>query len=168
MGTSPASQNTVPCVTHSEHLRLGVQPVAPEPAHGLALLRGNARKKSGVATGLLLAFLAIVGFAGMTRAQINPFPDMTGARLSNEDFSLLIDAGNALLRTSKLAIGDATQWQNPKTGSKGTITVRTTSHWHGLPCHMLVYQTHVQGAQFSSLTRLNWCKEPDGAWKILS
>lgn len=168
MRTSPASQSTVPCVTRSGRLRLGVQPVTPEPACGFALPPGNARKKSGAATGLLLVFLAIVGFAGMTRAQINPFANMTGARLSNEDFSLLIDAGNALLRRSKLAIGDATQWQNPKTGSKGTITVQMTSHQNGMPCYMLFYQTNIQGAPSSNSTRLNWCKSQDGAWKILS
>jgi surface antigen len=163
-----SSQSTVHCVTHSGWLRPGVQPVTPEPACGFALLPCNARKKSGAATGLLLVFLAIGGFAGVTRAQINPFPNMTGARLSNEDFSLLIDAGNALLRRPKLAIGDATQWQNPQTGSKGTITVQMSSHRNGMPCYMLLYQTDIQGGPSSNSTRLNWCKAQDGAWKILS
>jgi hypothetical protein len=166
--TSPASQSTVPCVVHSGCLRPGVQAVTLKPARALTLLPGNARKNPGTATCVVLVFLAIVGFAGTTRAQINPFPDMTGASLSNDDFSLLIDAGNALLRRSKLAIGDATQWQNSKTGSKGTITVQMTSHRNGMSCYILAYQTDVQGAPSSSSVRLNWCKALDGAWKILS
>ena len=87
--------------------------------------------------------------------------------LSVEDFSALIDAGNALLERPHLANGASQAWTNGKSGTKGTITVTGSFRHDGWACHSLLYHTVVQGGPTSSDTTVKWCHTPDG-WKILS
>jgi len=88
--------------------------------------------------------------------------------LNNEDFSLLVDAANGLLKTSPLRIGASTSWKNQQTGSNGTIRATKTFHRDGMLCHTLSYETIPAATPPANTTVLNWCKTPDNQWKILS
>jgi surface antigen len=88
--------------------------------------------------------------------------------LNNADFSMLIDAANDLLRKPRLANGATTNWRNDQTGSNGTIRVTKTFRDNAMLCHALTYETVPMGTPPANRIVLNWCKTPDGQWKILS
>jgi surface antigen len=90
-----------------------------------------------------------------------------GVSLNNDDFKLLIDSANELLRRPNLAQGNRASWQSTQTGSHGTISVTDTFRHGAMPCHTLTYETNPMASASANTVKLNWCKTPDG-WKILS
>lgn len=92
---------------------------------------------------LSIAIYLSMLFASKGHAQLSAFYPIGADLLSlnNEDFSLLIDAANGLLRKSPLHIGASTSWRNQQTGSNGTIHVTKTFHRDGMLCHTLSYET---------------------------
>ena len=119
---------------------------------------------------LSIAIYLSMLFASKGHAQLSAFYPIGANSLSlnNEDFSLLIDAANGLLRKSPLHIGVSTSWRNQQTGSNGTIHVTKTFHRDGMLCHTLSYETIPAATPPANTTVLNWCKTPDNQWKILS
>ena len=59
--------------------------------------------------------------------------------LTNDDFRILIDAANELLRRSPLGVGATASWRNGQTGSNGTVSVTKTFTRNAMLCHTLVY-----------------------------
>jgi surface antigen len=118
---------------------------------------------------LLVCLCAVL--TDRARAQLTPFYTIgaDGVSLNNADFTLLVDTANSLLRRPSLANGAAASWQNDQTGSHGTISVTKTFHRDSMLCHTLSYETTPMATTSSANnTVLNWCKTPDGSWKILS
>jgi surface antigen len=102
-------------------------------------------------------------------AQINPFRGSLANRLTNDDFQAMSDAASSLLARDTLTIGATEAWQNPKTGTSGTIDVGRSFKHLSFGCYALNYTVYPGGAQGRSTSRavLNWCKTSAG-WKIVS
>ena len=118
----------------------------------------------------LPALSLAVLFAGPAHAQMSGFYPMGADSLSlnNDDFKLMIDAANGLLRQSPLRTGATTNWKNSQSGSNGTIRVAKTFNRNAMLCHTLVYETTPAGTPQANRTTLDWCNTGGGAWKILS
>ena len=118
---------------------------------------------------MLLACLCAV-LTDSARAQLTSFYTVgaDGVSLNNADFTRLVDTANSLLRRPRLANGAAASWQNDQTGSHGTIGVTNTFRRDAMLCHTLLYETTPMATSSANKTVLNWCKTPDGSWKILS
>jgi hypothetical protein len=108
--------------------------------------------------------------AGPVHAQLTGFYPMGADSLSlnDDDFRLMIDAANGLLRQSPLRTGATTTWKNSQSGSNGTIHVTKTFNRNAMLCHTLVYETLPAGTPQANRTTLDWCNTGGGAWKILS
>ena len=108
--------------------------------------------------------------AGPAHAQLTGFYPMGADSLSlnNDDFRLMIDAANGLLRQSPLRVGATTNWRNSQSGSNGTIRVTKTFNRKAMLCHTLVYETTPAGTPQANRTTLDWCDTGGGAWRILS
>lgn len=65
-----------------------------------------------------------------------------GVSLNNDDFALLIDTANDLLRRPALTQGNSASWQSRQTGSHGTISVTDTFRHGAMLCHTLTYETN--------------------------
>ena len=119
---------------------------------------------------LSMAIYLSMLLASKGHAQLTGFyPIGSGSvSLNNQDFSLLVDAANGLLRKTPLRIGASTSWQNQQTGSNGTIHVTKTFRRDSMMCHTLSYETIPAATPPANTTVLNWCKTPDNQWKILS
>jgi surface antigen len=117
--------------------------------------------------GLALSLCVIA--ANSPRAQLSGFYPIgsDAVSLNNEDFTMLIDAANGLLRRPHLAKGDNADWRNKQSGSYGTISVTDSFHHAAWLCHTLTYRTNPTGASQANTLHLNWCRTPEG-WKVLS
>jgi surface antigen len=118
----------------------------------------------------LVACLSMV-LTHAASAQLTPFYTVgaDGVSLNNEDFAVLVDAANSLLRRPSLANGATTSWRNAQSGSHGTISVTSTFHRESMLCHTLSYETNPMATTSqANTTVLNWCKTRDGSWKILT
>jgi surface antigen len=104
------------------------------------------------------------------RAQFTEFYPVGegGVSLNNADFRLLVDTANELLRRPRLTKGSTASWRNDQTGSNGTISVTRSFSQQHLPCHTLAYETVPMATPPANKLVLNWCRTPDGSWKILS
>jgi hypothetical protein len=102
-------------------------------------------------------------------AQINPFRSSFANRLTNDDFLAMSNAASSLLGRDTLTTGATEAWQNPKTGTSGTVDVGRSFKYRSYGCYALHYTVYPGGAQGLSTTRavLNWCKTGAG-WKIVS
>jgi len=62
------------------------------------------------------------------------------------------------------ADGDSRQWQNPETGNSGNVQVLDTRKTDLGNCRNLLISNQTKPE--SGVTRLNYCQQPDGQWKI--
>jgi hypothetical protein len=118
-----------------------------------------------------MAFAIGLGLAAAhpARAQINPFHGSFANRLTNDDFAAMSDAVTQLLGRDTLTTGATETWQNPKTGTSGTIEAGRHFTYRSFGCYALHYTVYPGGADGRSTSRvvLNWCKTGEG-WKIVS
>jgi hypothetical protein len=120
--------------------------------------------------GLLVIACATVVMPTTGRAQFTEFYPVGegGVSLNNADFTMLVDTANELLRRPHLANGSTAKWRNDQTGSNGTISVTRSFSQQKMPCHTLAYETLPMATPPANKLVLNWCRTPDGSWKILS
>src|SRR6202008_2746134 len=83
--------------------------------------RSHGGKRMPSIVRFLPALSLAVLFAGPAHAQLSGFYPMGADSLSlnNDDFKLMIDAANGLLRQSPLRVGATTNWRNSESGSHG-------------------------------------------------
>jgi len=98
-------------------------------------------------------------------AQINPFRGSRATPLNADDIAALTEATNRLLDRPQLTTGGTETWNNPKSGSSGTVTAGKVVQRKGLMCRAVTYQTTVPGQSAERATSLTWCKTAHG-WKI--
>lgn len=60
--------------------------------------------------------------------------------------------------------GASKRWENPKTGASGIVTPLKRYERDGAPCRLVEIFNEAQG--FSGRTRYDFCKQPDGSWKM--
>jgi surface antigen len=119
-----------------------------------------------------------MGFAAMTvlvagvtlaQAQINPFGRWAQPGLTEEDSKLLHAAAEKVYANPKVKVGDKQAWNNPKSGSKGTVEATRLFKSHDMPCTELLYTFFIKEAADPGANTLvlSHCHAPDGSWKIL-
>ncbi len=79
-----------------------------------------------------------------------------------EDWELLRKAGREAL--DQAADGDTRGWNNPATGFFGTLQPLNTYEKDGASCRRTEVYNNAKDA--SGTTRFDFCKQPDGTWKI--
>jgi len=79
-----------------------------------------------------------------------------------EDWELLRQAGRGAL--DQAADGDTRGWNNPDTGAFGTVQPLDTIERDGSICRRTEVYNNAKDA--SATTRFEFCKQPDGTWKI--
>jgi surface antigen len=79
-----------------------------------------------------------------------------------QDWELLQETISQTL--NKDSDGDSRQWDNPETGNSGTVKVIDTRDGSTGPCRKLVISNGALPEK--GVTRLNYCRQPDGQWKI--
>jgi surface antigen len=114
-----------------------------------------------IRTLLSVALLALAtGLAMASNVQF--LRDSPISKMTPEDLTLM----RATIRESldKTADGTATRWENPKTGASGIVTPLKSFQLDGAPCRLVEIFNEAQG--FSGRTRYDFCKQPDGTWKM--
>jgi surface antigen len=120
--------------------------------------------------------LAIVACSAVTAsdavAQMTPLTGFrNGPRLDPSDFALMSETARKLYQAEKVADGASSEWRNDKTGSTGTVTVEDsftyTFQGQKLECRKVRYEINQRGSSNTPTYLLNWCKDPEGNWKIL-
>jgi surface antigen len=110
-------------------------------------------------------FASVLGVA--LHAQISPFFNRFAGNLTGEDMNYMIASGEQLYGKDNVADGASDTWLNPKTGNGGTITVLQSFTHGGMPCRKVRYDVRLAGHSDTRPYTLDWCKTPEGTWKIL-
>ncbi len=112
--------------------------------------------------------IAIVLLLIMPHAVAAPPPllGLTWPGLTREDIERMGAASEKVLQQA--SDNAAAVWQNPESHHAGVVRVVRTSEEHGMPCRLLDYTI-----RFEELVKspdhyvVNWCRLPDGEWKIV-
>lgn len=119
---------------------------------------------------IALAGFALVLFAALpvAEAQINPFLGSREVRLNRNDLDVMSEVASGLLRGEHIPDGTSVAWKNGADGRSGTITLLKTFTQNDMACKTLRYRVPVTSAAKFRNYDLNWCKIPDGEWKVVS
>jgi len=114
-------------------------------------------------TSLACAIILMFSVPGMLLASnwqwLKDAPVMS---FDEQDWKLLQETINQTL--NKDSDGDSRQWNNPETGNSGTVQVLDTRDTDTGLCRNLVISNSSKPEK--EVTRLNYCRQPDGQWKI--
>ncbi len=88
--------------------------------------------------------------------------DAPVAYFTEEDDRMFQAALKGALDTAK--DGEAKSWSNPASGASGTLTVLKTHNQHAMTCRTLKIFSTAKSRTGESVW--DFCKQPDGAWKI--
>jgi surface antigen len=89
-------------------------------------------------------------------------------RLTQEDRRMLWDSGGTLNERASAQSGTAQSWSNPRSGNSGQVTLERVFRSNGMPCHALRYSIAIRSDPAPQIYDLNWCRTPDGQWKLLN
>lgn len=104
---------------------------------------------------------------GVSNAQLNPFrSSRVGSGLNSEDFRVMNATAAQLYERESVANGTSDKWSNPKSGNGGTITVLQSFTRSAMACRKLRYDIRLRARSGSRSYTVNWCKTPDGTWKL--
>src|SRR5271156_2101276 len=120
-------------------------------------MRGVFLAVGAVALGLVLVHPAA--------AQINPFRSSQAISLTNDDFQAIGQAATSLLNHETPTVGEVQAWENPRSGSTGTVEIARQFKHGSYGCFALDYTATAGGTASVQRSRLNWCKTKAG-WKI--
>ena len=81
---------------------------------------------------------------------------------AEQDWELLQETINQTLDNA--ADGDSNQWSNAETGNSGNVQVLDTRKTDTGTCRNLVISNSSKPE--NGVTRLNYCRQTDGLWKI--
>ncbi len=84
------------------------------------------------------------------------------SRFNDEDKRLLREAAEAVVSGEP---GHSRDWENPKTGNHGKLTLLATFNGtDGRPCHQVRVQNHAKG--LSGDSKVSICKDPERGWLL--
>ncbi len=92
---------------------------------------------------------------GLTFGTLRPGPG---------DVQIVSERGRSLLEGQ--ADPRAVEWENPRTGNHGTITLMAEVTRRGQQCRQLEYRTLGRASTQPEVVILLWCKGNDGRWRI--
>jgi hypothetical protein len=124
------------------------------------------RNGLGLLSAALGAVLCLALGPGPANAQINPFGRNNRLNLTSEDFQIMGDAASALTRDAARP-GQTATWDNPATGTSGTIELLETFQKDGMPCQKRRYVFNNERKFGTSTFVLNVCRIPSGEWKVV-
>jgi hypothetical protein len=120
----------------------------------------------GLLFATLGAVLCLAFDPGIAGAQINPFGRNNRFNLTNEDMQMMGNAAGALTRDAARP-GQTAAWDNPATGTSGTIELLETFQKDGMPCQKRRYVFDNERKFGTSTFVLNLCRIPSGEWKVV-
>lgn len=62
----------------------------------------------------------------------------------------------------------ALEWQNPRTGNSGTVTLMSETMRGNRQCRQIEYRILTRSYDRPEVAIIVWCKQPNGRWQILS
>jgi surface antigen len=83
-------------------------------------------------------------------------------QFTDEDWEQLRQAGRGALDSA--ADGETRSWNNTATGASGTVRPLDTYQRDGSTCRRA--EVFNSAGDASATTRFDFCKQPDGSWKI--
>ncbi len=101
-------------------------------------------------------------------AQINPFRGRGADQLTAQDLDAAGDAVRRLLAHDPLPTGATETWRNERSGAHGFVRAGNSLTRHGLSCRQVHYSGQTARGLHPRGGELNWCRTPDGNWKIAS
>jgi len=111
--------------------------------------------------------LCVAASAGAANAQVNPFfSSRVGSGLNSEDFRVMNATAAQLYQRESVADGTSDKWSNPKSGNGGTITVLQNFTRSHMQCRKLRYDIRLRSRSGIRSYTVNWCKTPEGVWKL--
>ncbi len=105
---------------------------------------------------------------GLASAQINPFRGRGADQITREDLASVGDAVQRLLAHDPLPAGTVETWRNERSGASGFVRAGKSLTRHGLACRQIHYSGQTGRGVHPRNAELDWCKAPDGSWKIAS
>jgi surface antigen len=85
--------------------------------------------------------------------------------LSAADLSRMHEAASKLYEKRKL--GAVEMWKGPESKNSGSVRLLRIFQTGGMPCSRLRYDIRFAGGGRSNQNyMINWCKTPNGEWKI--
>jgi surface antigen len=115
----------------------------------------------GLAAGLLPVLAPVMSAAQMTFST-----DLAWPGLTRDDVDRMHAAGARLYEGR--SIGTVERWRNPDTKTAGEIKLVRSFESHNMPCRRLEYTIRFEVVRDAPRHYLlNWCKLPEGAWKIV-
>jgi surface antigen len=128
----------------------------------MRLLASSMRKCAfGLAIGLL-SFLTPVA----STAQMAFSTDLAWPGLTRDDVERMHAAAARLYEGR--SIGTVERWRNPDTKTAGEIKLVRSFEASGMSCRRLEYTVRFEIVRDAPREYiLNWCRLPDGAWKIV-
>lgn len=125
---------------------------------------GRPVGRRGVLAIAAVAALVAAGLAvaGPAAAQVGFFLTSPGVELSEEDRRLLRGALRSLLDEAE--IGDARDWQNPDSGTAGTVRLTGRETIRAAACGQVAIRLSQGDARHDF--DLLFCQRPDGTWGI--
>ena len=115
----------------------------------------------------LAALPGLLPLPAAAQVLLPPVQSRSWVGLTPQDIDLVHQAETRFFQDQ--AIGTVERWRNPQSGNAGEVTLARTYESKGAPCHSLSYT--LRFAKPSSMPdkyTLDWCQQPDGAWKIVS
>jgi surface antigen len=115
---------------------------------------------------LLLLMMLASSLTLPASAQINPFRNSRGTPLNAEDLAALTTATNRLLDRPTLTAGETEPWNNPTSGTGGTVTAGNSLQRKGMACRVVTYEITAPTPRARRDAKLTWCKTK-GGWKTV-
>jgi surface antigen len=123
--------------------------------------------RSGFLFAVLGAALCVAIDVAGAGAQINPFRRSTDrVDLTPEDLQLMNRAVSSLSSGDTRA-GQKAAWENPDSGTSGTIEIVKTFEKQGMPCQKRRYSFRNERKSATDTFVLDMCRLPSGEWKIV-
>jgi surface antigen len=93
-------------------------------------------------------------------------PQLGWPGLTRDDLARMHAAAARLYQGQ--SIGTVERWRSPQSGDAGAVTLVRSFDEKGMPCRTLDYTIRFEAQRDSpDHYLLNWCRIPDGAWKIV-
>jgi surface antigen len=117
------------------------------------------------AAALALGGSLVLASAAVTAlAQNSPFGRSDTMDFDNEDLAAINGAASKIGQPNS-KVGQTENWQNPKTGRSGSISLLQTFERYGLPCQKRRYTVDSTVKNPGSSYVMDFCRLPSGEWK---
>jgi surface antigen len=116
-------------------------------------------------TRFAVTLAAILLASPMAQAQLSPFKGK-GPKMSGADIALMDRAAEPLFQADPFKPGATASWKNDQTGFSGTVTLMNEKRFQGMLCRNVKYDIMNQARQTERPYLVDWCRTPDGTWKM--